>query len=282
VLDAIVSHWPEYLIEGALLGIFMIAACIAVVILQHPRSPASRILGGPHQRRAAIGILMGLTAIALIYSPWGQRSGAHMNPGVTLAFLVLGKIKLWDALFYIIAQFIGGYLGVRVAALLLGQLVAHETVNYAATTPGSRGPIAAWSAEFAIAFVLMSMVLASTNYARTAAYTGLFAGALVALYIAIEAPISGMSMNPARTLASAIPARAFRGLWIYFTAPPLAMLVAAGVYVAYSGAEHVFCAKLNHRGDARCIFNCRIDEMSGRVAAPTHAASIQVREPANR
>ena len=63
-------------------------------------------------RRGLIGVAMGLTAIALIYSPWGKRSGAHMNPSVTLTFWRLGKIKSIDALFYIVFQFLGGWVGV--------------------------------------------------------------------------------------------------------------------------------------------------------------------------
>jgi aquaporin Z len=275
MLDALARHWREYLIEGGLLAIFMVAACVAVVVLQHPRSPVAGAMWSPRRRRVTIGVLMGLTAVGLIYSPWGQRSGAHMNPGITLTFLVLGKVQPWDAVFYITAQFLGGFLGVWVAGVTLGHLVVHETVNYAATVPGPCGLRAAWLGEFAIAFGMMSMVLWSTNHVGTAPFTGLFAGVLVAAYIAIEAPISGMSMNPARTLGSAIPARAFRGLWIYFTAPPLAMLCAAGLYVTIAGTACVYCAKMNHSGRAGCIFNCRIEQMPGRGTNLPLPAGIQ-------
>ena len=275
MLDALRTHWPEYLIEGALLGIFMIAACVVVVLVQHPKSPVGRSFGHANRRRLVIGVLMGLTAIALIYSPWGQRSGAHMNPGATLTFLVLGKVQFWDACFYIVAQFLGGILGVWVATKALGGLIAHETINYAATLPGRHGLRGAWLAEFAISFGMMSMVLWSTNHAETAPFTGIFAGVLVAAFIAIEAPISGMSMNPARTLASAIHARAFRGLWIYFTAPPLAMLCAAGLYVAIAGRDCVYCAKMQHPGQGPCMFNCRIEQMPGRKANLLVPASIK-------
>jgi aquaporin Z len=153
--------------------------------------------------------------------------------------------------------------GVAFSAMVLGAAIGHESVNYVATQPGRHGARVAWLAEFLIAFGMMSMVLVSTNHAASAPYTGLFAGAMVAAYITVEAPFSGMSMNPARTLGSALPAGAFRGLWIYFTAPPLAMLGAAVLYTAFAGQSGVFCAKLNHDGDAPCIFNCRIDEMPG-------------------
>lgn len=272
---ALSNHWPEYLVEAALLGSFMVAACFAVVVFQHPASPVSRAIGNPIIRRIAIGLLMGLTAIALIYSPWGQRSGAHMNPATTFTFYALGKVDGWDALFYILAQFAGGLAGVRLSAAVLGHFVRHANVNHAATLPGAAGAGPAWLAEFVIAFGLMSMVLYSTNHAETAPYTGLFAGAMVASFIAVEAPLSGMSMNPARTLGSALPARAYRGLWIYFTAPPLAMLAAAWVYMSFAGPGSVYCAKLDHDGPWPCIFNCRIDEMPGRNAAPRRVSGIR-------
>lgn len=261
MVNALIAHWPEYLIEGSLLGIFMISACLSVFVLEHPASPVPPRIRSAVFRRAIIGLMMGVTAVALIYSPWGQRSGAHMNPGTTLAFLTLGKIKAWDAVFYIAAQFAGGIGGVLVSAAVLGRAIRHESVNYITTMPGKPGPRAAWIAEFVIAFAMMGMVLLSSNHSKTAPYTGFFAGILVAAYIAIEAPLSGMSINPARTLGSAVPARSFRGLWIYFTAPPMAMLSAAAIYACVAGADHVFCAKLNHEGHSRCIFNCHIEEM---------------------
>jgi aquaporin Z len=200
-----------------------------------------------------------------------------MNPGTTLTFFLLGKVRPWDAVFYVCAQFIGALAGVRFTSAVLRGLVRHEAINYAATLPGALGFKAAWVGEFVISFVMMGMVLFSTNHAPTAPYTGLFAGALVAAFIVIEAPISGMSMNPARSLGSAIPARAFRGLWIYFTAPPLAMLCAAGLYTAPTGPGCVYCAKLNHQRSGPCIFNCTIDQMPGRNPTPIHAGGIEGR-----
>src|SRR5262249_26244044 len=156
-----------------LLALFMISACLAVFVLEHPGSPLGRSLRSPLRRRVMIGVLMGLTAIALIYSPLGQRSGAHMNPATTLTFLVLGKIRPWDAVFSILAQFAGGLIGVAIAATALGSGIRHPSVNYVATQPGRRGARTAWIAEFIIAFGLMTMVLYSSNHSRTAPYTGL-------------------------------------------------------------------------------------------------------------
>ena len=107
------------------------------------------------------------------------------------------------------------------------EALSHPTVNYAATLPGMQGVIVAFIAEFVIAFVLMSVVLRVSNTPHIARYTGLFAGALVATYITLESPLSGMSMNPARTFGSAFVGHIWVGLWIYFTAPVLAMQLAA-------------------------------------------------------
>lgn len=270
MLHALARHWPEYLIEGSLLGTFMVLACLAVCIFEHPGSPVHRAIRSAVHRRTIIGLLMGLTAVALVYSPAGERSGAHMNPGATLAFLTLGKIMPWDAIFYVVAQFAGGLAGVWLAGLLLRDAIRHRSVNFAVTEPprdGARAAFRAWGGEFAISFAMMGIVLLSSNHAGTAPYTGIFAGLLLAAYITVEAPLSGMSLNPARTLASAIPARSFRGLWIYFTAPPLAMLCAAGAYAALEGKQSVYCAKLAHPCGGSCIFECQIERMPGRVRA---------------
>ena len=253
---ALRTHWPEYLIEAAGLGLFMLSACFVVFLLEHPASMIRQAVSNAFLRRALTGVAMGLTAICLIYSPWGKRSGAHFSPSVTLTFFRLGKVEPCDAFFYVAAQFIGGAAGVMLAAAVIGPAIAHESVQYAMTRPGSRGTAVAFAAELVISFVMMAVVLNVSNSARLARFTGIFAGALVATYISLESPLSGMSMNPARTFASAYPGRAFDALWLYFTAPPMGMLLAAEVYLRVRGAHRVFCAKLHHDNNQRCIFRC--------------------------
>ena len=114
----------------------------------------------------------------------------------------------------------------------------------------------AFAAEALISFVLMLTVLTVSNHPRLARFTGICAGLLVWTYITVEAPLSGMSMNPARTFGSALLARDFPGLWIYFTAPPLGMLLAAEVFTRRFGAQRVLCAKLHHPHNGPCIFGC--------------------------
>lgn len=249
------QHWPEYLMEAAGLGLFMISAAAVTSLLEYPGSPFHQALPDPIARRVLIGLAMGLTAIGIIYSPWGKQSGAHLNPAVTLTFLKLGKVRPTDAAFYILAQFVGGWLGLALAALVGGTYLADPAVNYVVTVPGDSGPIVAFAAETVISCGLMLAVLTLSNHKTLASWTGVCAGCLVALYISLEAPLSGMSMNPARSLASAMVAHLFFSLWVYFVAPLSGMLAAAALFTwVHQADEELACPKLHHANRRRCIF----------------------------
>jgi len=276
MLFALRQHWPEYLMEAAGLGLFMISACVFTILLVHPASPVQRRIVDPLWERAWIGVAMGATASALIYSPWGQQSGAHLNPCVTLAFLRLGKVAAWDAFFYVVSQFIGAISGVFLCAITLAHWISYPGVKYAVTTPGPHGARVALLSEFVISFLLMMTVLLVSNSRRLSAFTGVFAGVLVATYVLLEAPLSGMSMNPARTFGSALPAHVWKDWWLYFTGPPIGMLAAAELYKRSAGAKNVICAKLRHTTDKRCIFKCGYMR-SGNLSYPEDSSG-----PGNR
>jgi aquaporin Z len=251
--SALRTHWPEYLIEGWALGTFMVAAGIVATLLGAHASPVYRALPDPLWRNAAGGLAMGVTAVALIHSGWGKRSGAHMNPAVTLTFLRLGKVRPWDALFFVVAQLLGGTAGVLLVAALAGHAFRDPPVSYAATLPGPAGPGVAFAAEFVISAVLMLTVLSLSASRRLAPFTGVTVGCLVATYITFESPLSGMSMNPARSLASAAPGMLWQHLWIYLSAPLLGMLSGAQLFLMVAGARRVLCAKLLHPLGIPCI-----------------------------
>ena len=250
-------HWPEYFIEAGAIGTFMVSAAVFASVLYSPSSPISDAISNELVRRAFMGLAMGSTAVAIIYSPWGQRSGAHMNPAVTLTFFRLGKVARPDFAGYVAAQFTGAIIGLAAAASVLGHVVSGPPVNYVTTLPGPTGEAVAFAAEAVISFVLMLTVLTVSNHRRGSRFTGLYAGLLVWVYITVEAPLSGMSMNPARTFGSALLAGDFLGLWIYFTAPPLGMLLAAELFTRRFGVERVLCAKLHHPAIGPCVFGCR-------------------------
>src|ERR1043166_8289733 len=110
------QHWPEYLMEAACLGTFMISAGVFTVLLEYPNSPVRYAIPNDFIRPTLKGLARALTAIAIISPPWGARSGAHMNPAVTWTFFRLGKVKPLDALFYPIFQTLGGLGGVLLVA----------------------------------------------------------------------------------------------------------------------------------------------------------------------
>jgi len=202
-----------------------------------------------------MGLAIGTTVMALIMSAWGKQSGGHINPAMTFAFYRLGKLRHWDALFYGVAQFSGAIIGVALANFLLRGAPGDGTVRYAVTAPGVHGPAVAFAAELAISFVLMITVLLVTNHERLAPHTAYFVGSLYAVNITFETPLSGMSMNPARTFGPA----AYGGYWhtlrIYFIAPTVGMLVAAETFLRIGGGVAPYCAKLHHANDERCIFH---------------------------
>jgi len=250
-------NWPLYVFEGSELAIFMISACLFTVWLFHPSYPATRLFPSAVMRRIFMGIAMGLTAILIIHSPMGKRSGAHFNPAITLTYLRLGKIHPWDAFFYVVFQFIGAVSGVGVAALLGGSSISDPSVDYAVTIPGCCGVSGAFLAELFMATLLMGVVLWTSNRPSLAPLTSYFVGILIALYILFFAPVSGFSINPARTTGSAVFAGVWTAVWLYFVAPLGGMLSSAEVYLRSYGADRILCAKLHPDPKYPCPFLCQ-------------------------
>jgi aquaporin Z len=265
------SDWALYCFEGAELAIFMISACVFTVLLYHTDYPALRMIPSAAIRRFLMGVAMGMTAIFIIHSPIGKRSGAHFNPAITLSYLRLRKIGLWDATFYVLFQFAGGICGVAVSRVLLGQRLAVPSVNYAVTVPGAYGTAAAFGAELFMSGLLMMVVLWSSNRPKLAPFTSYAVGSLIAVYILLFAPVSGFSINPARTLGSAVFAHVWSAIWLYFAAPLLGMLGVAEWYAHSFGIDSVLCAKLHLDPNYPCPFHChfpahRHDQSAGHEA----------------
>jgi aquaporin Z len=160
-----------------------------------------------------------------------------------------------------------------IAATILGSALAAPGVMFVVTEPGTFGVAVAFAAELLISAVLMTMVLRTTSSARWKQYTGLLAGLLVAVYITIEAPLSGMSMNPARTVASALAANHWMSVWVYFVAPLMGMLLAAELFVRTGGRARVPCGKLMHAEP--CLF-C---EHVRRVSVSPAGTSLESDQP---
>src|SRR5207237_10404498 len=219
-----------------------VSAGVVATLLGAPDSPVHRAIAGATWRNVAGGVAMGLTAIALIHSGWGKRSGAHMNPAVTLTFLRLGKIRPLDAVFFALAQLLGGTAGVLLVAALFGHAFTDPPVSYAATLPGPQGPGVAFSAEVIISAFLILILPSLSSSARFARFTGFAAGCLVATYITFESPLSGMSMHPARSVASAAPGMQWRDVWLYVPAPGHGMRVGPRILLVLTRPRPALCA----------------------------------------
>jgi aquaporin Z len=255
-VEALRRHWFLYVYEGAELAWFMVAACVATVVLFGAGSPVLQWVPSAAWRRLMMGAAMGGTAVMIIHSPMGKRSGAHFNPAITLTYLWLRKIGVWDAVGYVVGQFVGGVAGVGVVALMMGKALAQPSVDYAVTVPGIGGTAGAFGAELFMASLLMGTVLWMTNRRRLAAYTSYVMGVLITGYVFFFAPVSGFSINPARTVGSAVFAGVWTAEWVYFVAPLMGMLGAAAVYVYWFGIESVLCAKLHAAPSVLCPFEC--------------------------
>src|SRR5260370_42034954 len=118
-LSAIASlrhHWPEYLMEVGELGFYLLVACVAATLLQHPASIVRQFISSGVARRALMGLVMGATVIAIVISPWGKRSGGHFNPAITFTFYRLGKVEFWDACLDVMSQFLCAIGGVDLSS----------------------------------------------------------------------------------------------------------------------------------------------------------------------
>ena len=216
---------PLYVCEFAGTAFMLFWGVTAVAFMWGSGSPLPAV-PNPTLRRFITGLLFAGGATAVVYSPLGQRSGAHINSAVTLAFWRIGKFPGSAVPGYILAQVLGALAGVAAAALLWGDMA--RSVQYALTAPGNGWTwIGALVGEALATFALVFLIFICIDKPAVAGKTGLLAGFLVAILVTIESPISGTSVNPARSAAPAILVPVFRDQWIYFVGPIAGALVAA-------------------------------------------------------
>jgi len=242
-----------YLSEFAGTAIMMAIGVGAIALFWAPESPLPRI-EIERLRLLATGLVFAGGATLVVYSPLGRVSGAHLNPAVTCAFWRLGRIGGRDAVVYAIAQTLGALAGVAAIRAATGNL--GTAVELGMTRPGMGvSPIMACVFEVLITFALMFLILACLNKPRLAPRTGILAGLLVATLVMIEAPLTGTSLNPARSLAPALLMQRLDGVWIYLVAPTIGAVAAAMAWRGRWGARQaLICAKLYHAGASPCQF----------------------------
>jgi aquaporin Z len=261
------EYLAEYLGTALLLLIGLSAVCADFAV----RSPVVSALPDESMRRLLTAVIFAGVLTAIVYSPLGRRSGAHLNPAVTLAFWLLGKITARSAMFYVAAQIAGGLTGAALVLALWGEWATN--VHVGATVPKAGGPFVALVAETAMVFLLVGVILTFVDRPRLMALTGVAAGTLVAVFVFVEAPVSGASLNPARTLGPAVVGGTFTDLWVYLVGPPLGALLVALLY--RHRRSTVACGKLFHTDTVDCRFvDCKYtprhhnDSARGAANAP--------------
>ena len=235
LLHTIKQNGKYYLMEAAGIAGFVILAGGLTIFLEHPAMPVMKtwLWHYPFLRRVLLGIGIGLYVTGTI-KLFGKLSGTHVNPSVTGAFLRLGNITFINALNYVIAQFIGALAGFFLLKWLANDLFSYPSIDYGISKPQPpHSLLTAFIAEFVISFLLMITTLMMSGSRKWEKHIAVVTGILLALYIIFELPYSGMSMNPARSFAAALGTNQWDGLWIYFTSPILATLLAAEVFLIW-------------------------------------------------
>ena len=247
-------HWPEYAAE--LLGTaFLVFAGVSAVVFDFGTgSPLAHVLPDPSTRRLITGLLFAGSGSLVAISPLGKLSGGHINPAVTLAFWAHGKMHHFDLGGYILGQLLGAIIGSLLVALVWGGYAA--SVGYGTTVPGAVYPLwMVFLAEVSLTFLLVSSIFLFVSSHRLMRWTPLMVWILVAVMVWLEAPISGTSLNPARSFGPALVSWFWHYHWLYWVAPPLGALLAVGAFRFLSrGARDVLTGKLFHVPHYRSVF----------------------------
>jgi aquaporin Z len=200
------------------------------------------------------GLMFSGSGSLIAISPIGKLSGAHLNPGVTAAFWIRRKMHWHDAVLYIVSQFIGAAFGCVLLAVVWGQY--YRSVNFGMTLPGaSFGPLVAGGAEFLMTAGYITLILLFVSSHRLMRKTPLMNWLVVAFLVWVEAPVSGTSINAARSFGPALVASNWTDYGIYLVCPTFGACAAAiGFPLVQSGERKILTAKLFHSSKYPSIF----------------------------
>ncbi|MDN3028536.1 aquaporin [Streptomyces sp. S.PB5] len=217
--------WCEFCLTTVLL-------LAVVTLVRWLRAPASPLyIGDLRIALAVAGPAAGMLVVALILSPWGRRSGGHMNPAVTVAVWLMDVFPGVSVLPYVVAQLAGSVLGAFLGRIVWGPVVSGPAVDYAALQPAPGwSPPAVFLAETGCILVLtlaVGFLLAYPAFGRLLPQT---VGACIALTVVVFGPLSGGSANPARQFGPAVLAGQTTDLAIYMLAPVLGAVLGASVH----------------------------------------------------
>lgn len=253
------SHMPEYVAEFLGTACMVFFGLSAVVFDFGKGLPMESWIPDPSLRRLITGLCFAGTGSLVAISPLGRLSGAHINPSVSLAFWLSGKMGFPDFIGYVVAQMLGGAMG---AAVLAGVWKNHAaSVNNGMTLPNPTWPL--WQVfgfEVAMTALLVLLIFIFVSSPQLMRWTPLMCWLVVATMVWLEAPISGTSLNPARSFGPALISGEWKDQWIYGVAPLLGGILGLGVFrLGAREGRDIMTGKLFHAPNYRTIFKCRID-----------------------
>jgi aquaporin Z len=245
-------HWKEWGAELAGAAVLLFAIVTARYWAIRGGAPWS----DPTVTIAIIGAAAGLAVLSVSVSPLGRRSGAHLNPAVTVGLWLQKVTGRADLAGYCTAQIVGGIAGVT-AARAWGPQVALSPVHWAVISPAAwMPPVAAAGIEAAATFVQLVLVFAVLASRRHHQWAPLVAGVMLAAFIIAVAPISGGGFSPVRGLAPDVLAGAYPALWIYFVGPLVGSAAAAAAVLA--SGQRPITGKLRHDPAIDCQMRCEL------------------------
>jgi aquaporin Z len=236
-------HPRLYAAEAAGTALLVAVGLSIVIAIFERDSPIATLLPSASWRRALAGACFGTVGALITISPLGRVSGAHINPAVSLAFWLEGKLAWRDLLGYTLSQMLGAVAG-AVALLLWG--VRGRELNFGATVVGSGVPVRlAFLGEVFATFALVLAIFITASHQRTRVFTPWTIPPLFAWLVWWEAPLSGASANPARSFGPALISGLWNDLWIYLCAPLIGAALGIGLLrLELFGRHHVEVARV--------------------------------------
>jgi aquaporin Z len=252
-------HIPWALFASELIGtaVLVLVGLSLVIFMFGAGTPMARLIPGEGLRRLITGFLFGTTGACIALSPVGKVSGAHINPVVTLGFRLMGKLDMQTTLGYIAAQLLGAVVG-SLPLLFWGEM--GKSVAFGATLPGPGATLSAvFLGEAITTFMMVALLCVFLGFRTIRPFTPAIFPPLYAIMVWAEAPISGTSTNPARSLGPSVISGQWQVWWIYWIGPMAGMLLA--VIACSFLAKRIEVAKLYY-------FDSDRDRLFRRMAMP--------------
>ena len=245
-------RWRLFFSELIGTALLVLGGLSVVILMFGDGSPMARLVPNELVRMTLSALLFGTIGSAIAVSWIGKESGAHINPAVTMAFWLMRKLDLRAASGYIVAQLLGACAG---ALPLLAWGSMGRSIAFGATIPGEGYSTAVvLMGEILTTFGLVATLCVFLGFHQLRRFTPFVIPFLYAVMVPLEAPISGTSTNPARTLGPALISGRWDGWWIYWLGPMLGMLLA--ILVCTRLSKRIEVAKLYHfENDRRRLFH---------------------------